>query len=141
MNLLRSVDIFERYIGFSYKTKTRYRTYCGGLCTLAIAILMLVFLILIIMRQTDDGTYTVEGSTGSSISIDGDAGVVIDVRKLDYPTSVELDPTIYEPWDNGYGLGFLFSIGYDPTMIILDMYQFQIDQNGNYIPSYFPMTT
>lgn len=66
-NFFKTIDAFKKPVAFTKNRKERYRTVCGGLCTILIIVLMIFYLYLLITEPfiSETLTKTIVGTTVS----------------------------------------------------------------------------
>ena len=126
MKLVRSVDTFERYISLRNNNQSKYRTCCGGIMTIFICILMVVFLVILITNPLETKKTTISNTTTSTNTTDSTNIVsfgnlefenITDFRTYNKHTSRTDDDTKYDLKAGGWAFGLYFSQPYDPTIL------------------------
>ena len=159
MRILRSADSFDRYVSLKSKSQSKYRTCCGGIMTIIIFILMLVYLIVLITNpleikkttssNTSTGTNTTATNTTTAnttsnptTTIEGiEFEAITDFRTYSNHTTRTDNTAEYDLKSGGWAIGLHFITGYDPKKIVVDFFTIEYSFNTTFPTQYFLNTT
>lgn len=70
-SMLRAIDAFQKPIAFTHNKKDTYKTKCGGLLTLLIYVLMIVYAIILITQPLKADSISIMDDSNSGSSTNG----------------------------------------------------------------------
>ena len=146
MRIIRSIDTFDRYISLKHNTESKYRTLCGGLLTILIFILMVVYFALII-ANLDENTSSVlvsnstANSNTSQIIGDTEFNLSVDFRTYNSYKTMTENPIEYNLTEAGWAVALLLTKQFDPSLYQVQFTIFaksSVNENEEYLS--FPLS-
>ena len=121
MSVLRSIDVFDTYIGLKYNSQSKYKTLCGGILTILIFLLMVVYFVLILVNSDEKTTSVLaSNSTGSSntsqVFGDTEFNSNIDFRTYNSHKTVTENTIEYNLTEGGWAVALMVSKLYNSSL-------------------------